>query len=116
MDNNSFFSVDRLVEFGLSLSVAQQMIDMTNRNIQNMYIPGSINSMPKPEANIYVAIDSKPVGPLTNAQFSEMVTLNKVNKDTLAWKPGMSGWTPIGEISELVMLIAMLPPALPKQN
>ncbi|MDE6534663.1 MAG: DUF4339 domain-containing protein [Muribaculaceae bacterium] len=116
MDNNSFFSVDRLVEFGLGVSVARQMIDMTNRNIQNMYIPGSIDSMPKPEANIYVAIDSKPVGPLSNAQFGEMVTLNKVNKDTLAWRPGMTGWRPIGEIPELVMLVAMLPPAIPQQN
>ena len=31
MDDNSFFSMDRLIEFGLGMGVAQQMINVMNR-------------------------------------------------------------------------------------
>ena len=33
MDNNSFFSVDRLVEFGLGMAMAQQMVGMMNQTM-----------------------------------------------------------------------------------
>ena len=48
MDNNSIFSIDRLVEFGLGMGLAQQMVGMMNQYMQSMYVPGSIQSMPKP--------------------------------------------------------------------
>ena len=41
MEDNSFFSIDRLVEFGLGLSVARQMVDVMNNTIQNAVIPGA---------------------------------------------------------------------------
>ena len=39
MTEDSFFSIDRLVEFGMGLTMAQQMIKMMNESMQNMYIP-----------------------------------------------------------------------------
>ena len=47
MDENSFYSVDRLVEFGLGMAMAQQMVQMMNQTMQSMYVPGSIQSMPQ---------------------------------------------------------------------
>ena len=38
MDNQSFFSIDRLVEFGLGMGIAQQMVGMMNRYMQQMYV------------------------------------------------------------------------------
>ena len=48
MDSNSFFSIDRLVEFGMSLAVAQQMTQMMNQTMQSMYVPGAMNPMQPP--------------------------------------------------------------------
>ena len=78
MNNDSFFSIDRLVEFGLGMSMAQQMMNVMNESMKNMYVPGSIQTMPssRPVATCYVAIDGKSVGPLSESEFSQMVMNN----------------------------------------
>ena len=58
MDNNSFFSIDRLVEFGLGMTMATQMVEMMNKSMKQMYIPGSIDSIQARQfPTIYVDID-----------------------------------------------------------
>ncbi len=42
MNDNNFFSVDRLVEFGMGMAMAQQMVNMMNQSMKQMYVPGSI--------------------------------------------------------------------------
>ena len=39
MDNN-FNSIDRLVEFGMGMAVAQQMVNTMNYAMSNMKVPG----------------------------------------------------------------------------
>ena len=113
MDNNNFFSVDRLVEFGLGLGVAQQMVGMMNQYMQSMYVPGSIQSMPNPMPPIYyVAIDGQQVGPLNDSELSQLVIQKKINKDTLAWVPGMVSWKPIEQVPAILKVIALTPPPL----
>lgn len=114
-DSNSILSIDRLVEFGLGMSMARQMIGVMNESMQNMYVPGSIQSMPTPMApsNIYyVAIDNEQVGPLNDSELSQLITQKKVSKDTLAWVPGMTAWQPIGQVPAILKLIALTPPPL----
>lgn len=78
MDNNSFFSINRLVEFGLGMGLAQQMVGMMNQYMQSMYVPGSIQSMPKPMPQIYyVAIDGQQVGPLNDSELSQLIIQKK---------------------------------------
>lgn len=113
MDNNSFFSIDRLVEFGLGMGVAQQMVGMMNQYMQSMYVPGSIQSMPKPmPQTYYVAIDGQPTGPLNDSEISQLVVNKQINKDTLAWVPGMLGWKPIEQVPAILKVIALTPPPL----
>jgi hypothetical protein len=114
MDNQSFFSIDRLVEFGLGMAVAQQMVGMMNQTMRQMYVPGSIQSMPQPAAPqlFYVALESKPVGPLQARELSQMITDKKVNKDTLVWMPGMPAWKPVEQVPEVLKLVALAPPPL----
>lgn len=114
MNNNSFYSIDRLVEFGLGLSMAQQMVQMMNQTMQTMYVPGSIQSMPATQMPpIYVALEGVSTGPLTEAEFVHLVTENKVTKDTLVWMPGMLAWQPIEQTSAILKIIAFDPPPLP---
>ena len=114
MDNNSFFSIDRLVEFGLGMAMARQMVNVMNESMQNMYVPGSIQSMPASQHRLlYVAIDGQSVGPLTESEFSRLVTEKKITKASLAWIPGMSNWQPIEQIPEILRIIAFAPPPIP---
>ena len=113
MDDNSFFSIDRLVEFGLGMGVAQQMVGMMNQYMQSMYVSGSIQSMPKPMLQTYyVAIDGQPTGPLNDSEISQLVVNKRINKDTLAWVPGMLGWKPIEQVPAILKVIALTPPPL----
>ena len=113
MDDNSFFSVDRLVEFGLGMGMAQQMVGMMNQYMQQMYVPGSIQSMPKPMPQIYyVAIDGQQVGPLNDSELSRLIAQKQVNKDSLAWMPGMAAWQPIEQIPAILKIVALTPPPL----
>lgn len=113
MNDNCFYSVDRLVEFGMGMSMAQQMIQMMNQAMSQMNIPGSINTIPQPTLCIYVAIDGKPVGPLTDVEFSHLIIDKKVTKDTLAWMPGMLDWQPIEHIPAILKIVALAPPPIP---
>lgn len=114
MNDNSFYSIDRLVEFGMGMAMAQQMVRMMNETMQTMYVPGSPQNMQAPQSlPIYVAIDGQPVGPLKEQDFSNLVAQHKVSKDTLAWTPGMANWKPIEEIPSMLQIIALAPPPLP---
>ena len=101
MDNNSFFSIDRLIEFGLGIGIAQQMVGVMNQ------------SMPTSIAQTYfVAINGQQVGPLNDSELSQLISQKKVTKDTLAWMPGMTGWTPIEQVPAILKLVALTPPPL----
>ncbi len=113
MDNQRFFSVDRLVEFGLGMGMAQQMVGMMNQYMQQMFVPGSIQSMPKPMSQIYyVAINGQQVGPLNDSELSRLISQKQVNKDSLAWMPGMAAWQPIEQIPAILKIVALTPPPL----
>ena len=117
MNEQSFFSVDRLVEFGLGMGIAKQMVGMMNQYMQSMYVPGSIQSMPKPMSQTYyVAIDGRQVGPLNDSELSHLIQQKNVNKDTLAWVPGQVGWKPIEQVPAILKVIALTPPELPTEN
>lgn len=112
MDNNSFFSIDRLVEFGLSMAIANQMVGAMNQAMQNMYVPGSqmqFNVMPQ---NIYVVMEGERVGPMTASTFNDLINSRQIDKDTLAWLPGLPSWRPIVEIPDLLKIIALTPPPI----
>lgn len=113
MDNNDFFSLDRLLEFGLGMGMAQQMINMMNQSMKSMYIPGSTQSMPQPITSMYyVAIDGQQIGPLNESELMGLIRDKKVSKDTLAWMPGMATWLPVEKVPVILKLIALTPPPL----
>lgn len=113
MDNNSFFSIDKLVEFGLGLGIAQQMVALMNQSMKGMYVPGSFMSLPSMQDNIYAGINGNIIGPLSSSAFKAMTDKGEINKDTLTWIPGMMSWKPLEQVPELLKIIALSPPPLP---
>lgn len=114
MDDNSFFSIDRLVEFGLGLSVAKQMVDVMNNTIHNTVVPGSTMPQQSRIDNLFCGIDGKATGPYTVSEFMQLIAQKKVTKDTLVWRPGMSNWQSVENTPSVLRLIALTPPPMPK--
>lgn len=113
MNDNSFFSLDRLIEFGLGMGMAQQMVRTMNESMQQMYVPGSIQSMPQPVAQaFYVGIDGQSVGPLSVSELSQLISQRRVTKDTLCWMPGMPAWKPVEQVPAVLKIVALTPPPL----
>ena len=113
MDNQSFFSLDRLVEFGLGMGVARQMVNVMNESMRSMHTPGAQNSMQPASSKIYyVAIDGRALGPLNDSELMLLIAQKKVNKSTLTWMPGMRGWTAIENVPEVLKVVALTPPPL----
>lgn len=111
MTDEFFFSVDRLVEFGLSLTIAQQMIKSMNDSMSNMHIPGSMNSIKSEQSAFYYAIiDGNQTGPFSSVELFRLINQKKIVKETYLWKPGLSNWEIAQNLPEVLKLVAMTPP------
>lgn len=91
-DCNSFSSLDRLLEFGMGMAMAQQMMNTMNQTIAQMHIPAQTNAFQKQQANYHLAINDAVAGPFTLGELETLVKAKTLTADTLVWKPGMTGW------------------------
>ena len=115
-DERSFYSMDRLIEFGMGMAVAQQMTKTMNETMANMHIPGAGNPMPRPAQNpqtYYVAIDGKQAGPFTETEVARLIADHKLTKDSLVWHPGLPVWKNAQDVPEILRLVALTPPPVP---
>ncbi|MDR2650800.1 MAG: DUF4339 domain-containing protein [Prevotellaceae bacterium] len=108
MNNDSFFSTDRLIEFGMGLAVAQQMVQTMNHAINNMQVPGTMN--PIQQQIYYAIIEGKQAGPFSEAELSRLIAEKKITKETYIWKPGLVKWEIAEKLPEILKLVALLPP------
>lgn len=112
MNEANFDPINRLVEFGLGISMAQQMVNMMNSTMQTMQVPGQTiptNSTPK---EWYVAQNGNPAGPLTEKEIKNLLLSNVLTKDDLVWSVGMQEWKPIKDVPEVLKMLIQLPPKL----
>lgn len=114
MNEDFYYSLDKLVEFGLGLSVANQMIQSMNNSIANMTTPGVDNLMQANKEPIYyVEQDGKATGPFSPTELARLISDGKVVKETYVWKPGMPKWDLAENLQDVLRLVAMTPPPLP---
>ncbi len=100
--DNSFDSIERLMEFGMSMAVAQQMINTMNHTINNMQVPGYGNSFIAPQPQQYYAVvDGAQVGPITESEVSQLITAKKITAEALMWKPGACAWSTAQAMPEI---------------
>jgi hypothetical protein len=129
-DEKNFYSTDRLIKFGMSTNVAQQMVESMNQTIRNMIIPGAGNLMQKPQSQqdmqavvsqmqgsadivYYAMIDGKQEGPFCETEIARLINYGKVLKDTFVWHTGLSEWTAVENIPAIIRLVALAPPPPP---
>lgn len=107
--DNSFASVDRLMEFGMSMAVAQQMVNTMNHCMQNMYVPGAgilINAQPSKQ-EFHLTINNRVAGPFNLTELAALAKAHTLTESTLVWSPGMSGWMKARDIPEINKLIIL---------
>ncbi len=112
MDNNSFFSIDKLLEFGMSVAVANQMVAAMNQAMQQMAVPG-VSNAPRPAMPVqmyYAMLDGNQAGPFSEEELTRLIAGKKVTKDTYIWKPGMSEWAKAETLPDVLRLVALTPP------
>ncbi len=111
MNDDSFFSINRLVEFGMGLAVAQQMVKTMNSAMSNMQIPGSMNPMQTTAPQFYYAmLDGNQAGPFSEQELSRLIADKKIVKETYIWKPGLSNWVIAEKLPDVLKLVALAPP------
>lgn len=113
MNTDNFFSIDRLVEFGLGIGVAQQMVKSMNHALQNTYIPGAMNpmaGMPGALSAFFVILDGKQAGPFSEEELTRLISQGTVSKTTHVWKAGMPKWELCENVPEVLRLVALCPP------
>ncbi len=122
MENNNFFSLDKLLEFGLSMEMAKQMMSIMNTSFKSIQMPGSqmpdgstvsknFNEMP---VSYYAVIEGKSAGPFSEAELSKLIETKKINNKTYIWRPGFSNWKAAEDVPEILKLVSLVPPPLPK--
>lgn len=116
-----FSSLDKLVEFGMGIGIATQMMNTMNHVIANTSVPGvginpgiTPNPIPcnyKPQnvamMPFYIVKDDRVAGPLSTSEVSLLVDKDVITLDTLCWRYGMNAWKfakDIPEINKLLLL------------
>ena len=174
--DNIFFSMDRLVEFGMGMAMSQQIVQTMNNMMESMrrmpqmqvaaqplfvqqpIQPGvpvqpayqafagqppvpqvqavqvgqagqavqagqsavaqkqpaeSAPALPPPVPEAYyVAQNGAASGPFSVTELARLVTEKKLSASTYVWKTGMTEWKTAADFTELVALIALVPPAV----
>lgn len=117
MDDHSFYSIDKLIEFGMGVTIANQMASSMNQTLNQMQIPGAGKAMPMQSEIVYYAvIDGQQAGPYSLTELSRLIAEKKIVKETYIWKPGMTQWSLAENVEEVLRLVALTPPPIPLKS
>lgn len=118
MNENNFFSMNKLVEFGMGMAVANQMAQSMSNALNQMQVPGVGNPLQGTSQNVpemyYAVIDGKSSGPFGISDLSRLISEKKIVKETYIWKPGLSNWTLAQNLPEVLRIVALTPPPVPQ--
>ena len=122
MSDNSGFSMDRLLEFGMSAAVAGQVMRNMNQTMGETMQPWPSTMRPgapmpnagamPPSHLYYAALEGKQAGPFSETEIIRLVNEKRITKETLVWHQGMPAWKKAEDLPEMLRIIALAPPPL----
>lgn len=117
MDESSFFSLDKLVDFGCGMAIATQMANSMNASLSHMRAPGADYSLQGPHAeNVhYAVLDGQATGPLSTTELTKLIAEKRVTGSTYVWRPGMADWRHAADDPATLRLVAITPPPVPSE-
>ena len=115
--STDFYSVDKLIEFGLPANAANEMINSMNQVFNKMKTPG-VDITPNVENTwtedlYYAVVDGKESGPYSMKEVVRLIVDKKITQESYIWRPGMRDWDYARNFPEIVRLIAIAPPKVP---
>lgn len=111
MNDDNYFSINRLLEFGLGMAVARQMADSMNESLRRTHMPGLQDApLAGPARTYHLILDGKQAGPFSERELSRLISEGKVNKDSYVWYPGMPNWATVENVADVLRLVALAPP------
>lgn len=117
MKDDNFFSIDKLVKFGMGITIAQQMIQTMNHAMQSMHIAGTQDPMGGHSVmpvSIFAVIDGKQAGPFSESEILQLINQKKINNETYIWHQGMKDWEKAESVPIIVKIVALNPPPFNK--
>lgn len=123
--NDNFDAMDRLLEMGMTASIATQMMNSMNTALNNMQTPGqqmpgmsctpadnnatpTVQGTPDVEVQAtYAVIDGHIAGPLTDRQLAKLVQTGALTQQTLVWRPGLPEWKYAADVPEVYKLLLL---------
>lgn len=104
-----FSSIDRLMEIGMSMGLAQQMVNTMNQTMNSMQVAGvnagstgRLSPVDEPAAcQWFAAIGGHLAGPLSDNEIHGLIEKDLLVSDTLLWCPGMKAWQMAQDIPEI---------------
>lgn len=105
--NNDFSSIERLVEFGLSMAVAQQMINTMNHCIANAAVPGAGAPIANQGKRFFVVIDGAQAGPFDEHEVETLIATGHIAAQSLMWRQGLMAWSVAESIPEINRLLLL---------
>ena len=113
-NDNNFNSLEKMMEFGMSMAVAQQMMQTMNHAMNQMQTPQFKNvNIPLPVTKqFYALVNELPQGPFTENELTTHIVAEKVKKGTMVWMPGMPSWMPAEQVLDVNKLFDLIPPPI----
>lgn len=110
-DYNSFSTIDHLVEFGMGMAIAQQMVNTMNHCIGSMQIPGTGNALSQGKASVqyHILVNNAVAGGFSAEELATLAKAKSLTPDTMVWRPGMSGWMQAKNVPEVQKIILLNP-------
>lgn len=106
-DDNSIF--DKMIEMGMGMTMAREIPRMMDSAMN--YNQQTSQPTPPPIANpsvqLYAAINNAQAGPFNEHEFVTLIQRGLIDKDTLVWKAGLSGWVPASQLPEVGKLLLL---------
>ena len=110
MNEDSFYSIDRLIDFGMGISIAQQMVRTMNESMRTMHVSGMMNPMNSQQLLYYAIINEKQTGPFSESELAKLISDKKIVNQTYVWKTGLTNWVLAESLPEILKIVALTPP------
>ncbi len=106
MKDDNFFSLDKLVELGISINIANEMVSTMNNSLTQEKLNIEASS------KYFVVHNDNVFGPYLVSEIIQMISEKIIFKETYVWKEGMQYWDIVSNIKELNIINFSGPPKI----
>ncbi|MBK8325169.1 MAG: SPFH domain-containing protein [Betaproteobacteria bacterium] len=107
------------VGLGAGLAMGAQMVNAMTGGTGGIGLggaPAAGAAMPPPipgSVSFHVAVNGQQAGPFDANALAQQAASGQLTRASLVWKAGMAQWSKAGDVPELAMLFANMPPPVP---